>query len=86
MKTSMRYVWAIYFVGFDDTADTDESRVEPYVGKERIAVSIDPRQAWQQVNLAVLSRGGQVLTLVADNEAEAESIRSANEAEILRRR
>jgi hypothetical protein len=86
MKASSRYVWAIYFVGFDDTTDDPESRVEPHVGKERIQTPADPEQAWFEVGLSVLARGGQLLTLVADDEAHAEAIRQANEAEILRQR
>ena len=86
MNAKNRFVWAIYFVGFDDSTDDAESRVEPHVGKERIEVPADAEQAWYDVGLAVLARGGQLLTLVADDEAQAESIRQANEAEILRRR
>jgi hypothetical protein len=86
MNANKRYVWAIYFVGFDDTTDDAQSRVEPHVGKERIQVSGDPEEAWYEVGLSVLARGGQLLTLAADDEKHAEAIRQANEAEILRRR
>lgn len=86
MNANSRYVWAIYFVGFDDTNDDAESRVVPHVGKERLEMPEDPEQAWYEVGLSVLARGGHLLTLVADDEAHAEAIRQANEAEILRRR
>jgi hypothetical protein len=85
-KTNAQYVWAIYFVGFDDTNDDPESRVEPYVGKERVAASSDPNDAWEEVHMAVLMRGGSLLAVMPDDELQAESIRSASEAEILRKR
>lgn len=77
-------VWVVYFVGFDDTLDDELSRVVPYVGKERVRTHGDPQQAWRDVRLAVLARGGHLLTIIA-NEAEAEAFRLAAEAEILRR-
>ena len=30
-----RFVWVIYFVGFDDTDCPEDARVEPYVGRAR---------------------------------------------------
>jgi hypothetical protein len=84
--TTCRHIWVIYFVGFDDTTDTEESRVEPYVGKQRVKTSTDPQVAWHDVRLEVLARGGHLLTIVGDDENEAEAVRSAAEAEVMRRR
>jgi hypothetical protein len=81
-----KFLWVIYFVGFDDTTDTDDTRIEPQIYKERIETSPDAEQAWQDVSMAVLVRGGQLLTICADDEEQAESIRTATEIEILRRR
>ncbi|WP_428938583.1 hypothetical protein [Fontivita pretiosa] len=79
-----RSVWVVYFVGFDDTLDDENSRVVPYVGKERVRTTADPQQAWHDVRLAVLARGGHLLTIIG-SEAEAEAFRVAAEAEILRK-
>jgi hypothetical protein len=81
-----KFLWVIYFVGFDDTTDDEAAGIEPQIYKERIETSPDAEQAWQDVSLAVLVRGGQLLTICADDEEQAESIRAATEFEILRRR
>jgi hypothetical protein len=85
-KKNSQVVWVIYFVGFDDSMDDAESIVQPYVGKERIESSGTPEQIWEEANLAVLARGGQLLAFVTEDESQAEAMRQANEAEILRRR
>lgn len=83
---STQVVWVIYFVGFDDTTDDAESVVQPYVGKERIEMTGSPEDTWREANLAVLARGGTLLAFVTEDESQAEAMRQANEAEILRRR
>lgn len=87
MKTKSQVFWAVYFVGFDySESDDPESCVEPYVGKERIESNADPEDVWYDVNLAILARGGQLLTIVGDDEFHAEAIRLGKELEILRGR
>jgi hypothetical protein len=85
-KQNAQVVWVIYFVGFDDTNDDADSIVHPYVGKERIEMTGSPEEIWEEANLAVLARGGTLLAFVTEDEAQAEAMRQANEAEILRRR
>jgi len=80
-------VWAIFLVGFnDDPADSNDAKVEPYIGKECVPVTgARPEQAWYDVRLAVLARGGQLLTIAATaDEAEAEQIRQSAEFAILK--
>ena len=84
MKGKPQYVWAVYFVGFDDADVDPESFVEPYVGKERIKTTADATQAWMDASMAALLRGGELLAVVTDDEDQAESVRSRSEAEILR--
>ena len=82
-----KFVWAIYLVGFkDDPAESNEAKVEPYIGKECVPVSGGrPEQAWYDVRLAVLARGGHLLTIAAAaDEAEAEQIRQSAEFAILK--
>ena len=86
MNASNRHVWVIYFVGFDDTGSTEDDRVEPYVGRERIDASDDLEQVHADANLAALLRGGRVVAVVADDEPHAERTRAAIEMEILRYR
>ena len=91
MNANNRYVWAIYFVGFDAPDSTPESAnaddaVQPYVGRERIEVSDDPAQAREQLQLAAFLRGGQVLAAVADDQNRAEQTRMAIELQMLRYR
>ena len=81
-----KFLWIIYFVGFDDTTDDEASRIEPQIYKERVETPSDADEAWDEVCLSVLARGGQLLTICADDEEQAESIRLATESEILRRR
>jgi hypothetical protein len=81
-----RHVWVIYFVGFDDTDSTEEDRVEPYVGRERIEAGDDLDQVHDDAALTALVRGGRVVAVVADDEAHAERTRSAIEMEIIRYR
>jgi hypothetical protein len=85
-KQETQVIWVIYFVGFDDTTDDADSVVQPYVGKERIESTGSPEDIWQEANLAVLARGGILLAFVTESESQAEAMRQANEAEILRRR
>ena len=85
-KQKTQVVWVIYFVGFDDSTDDAESTVEPYVGKEKIESTGTPEEIWQEANLVVLARGGTLLAFVTEDETQAEAMRQANEAEILRRR
>src|SRR3954463_4640111 len=85
-----RYVWAIYFVGdFDDAGDQDarrSSHIEPFVGKERVQTTSDPEQAWRDVRLSVLARGGKLLTITGDDQRLAEEMRATAESEMLHRK
>jgi len=86
-NATQRFVWAVYFVGYDDAIDENaESHIDPYVGKERVATSSDPQKAAYDVNLAVMARGGELLAITIDDEAHAESVRLAGESQILRKR
>jgi hypothetical protein len=71
--------WLIFLVAFDDTLDTDENAVEPYIGKELLA---DRSEA----AAVALLRGGSVLTVLEATETEAEHARLSYEAEVLRKR
>jgi hypothetical protein len=81
-----RHVWVIYFVGFDDAAESADTRVEPYVGRERIQTADDAEQIHSAAEMAAVLRGGRVVAVVADDEAHAERTRLAIEMEILRYR
>lgn len=70
--------WIVYVVAFDDTSETPESRVEPFVGKEMID-SLDDAE------ITALVRGGVLAATLRGNEDEAERTRVAVEAEVLRR-
>jgi hypothetical protein len=72
-------VWVIYFVGFDETGQSEDQQVEPYVGRERIETT-------SEAECAALMRGGRVVAVVADDEAHAERTRAAIEMEIMRYR
>jgi hypothetical protein len=85
-KSETKHVWVIYFVGFEDTGDDEESTVEPYVGRERIETTEDADQMADDAALAALVRGGRVVALVGDDEADAERTRVAIELEIMRYR
>jgi hypothetical protein len=81
-----RHVWMIYFVGFDDTADEND-RVEPQVGRERIQLTSDePQQMQAELELAAFLRGGQIMSVVGDDETEAEHARVAIELQVMRHR
>ena len=84
--SSNRNVWVIYFVGFEDTTDSEESRVEPYVGRERIETTDDAAQMAEDAECAAVLRGGRVVAVVADDEDHAEQTRMAIEMEIMRYR
>ncbi|MGH7177273.1 MAG: hypothetical protein ACREJC_07830 [Tepidisphaeraceae bacterium] len=81
-----KQIWMIYFVGFDDSSDSEEGRVSPYVGKKCIDASVEPEQCLADIELAALLRGGQVLAVCDGNEQHAEHVRDAVEARVLRRR
>jgi hypothetical protein len=86
-RKTTAHLWVIYFVGFDDATDDAESRVQPYVGRERIETSVDDaEQMSSDAMLAALCRGGRVVAVVGDDEAHAERTRSAIEMEIIRYR
>ena len=79
-------VWVIYFVGFDETGQTDEQQVEPYVGRERVETTSEAEDIHADAECAALLRGGRVVAIVADDEAHAERTRAAIEMEIMRMR
>jgi hypothetical protein len=81
-----KHVWVIFFVGFDETGQTAEQQVEPYVGRERVATSADVEDIQADAECAALMRGGRVVAVVADDEAHAERTRAAIEMEIMRYR
>ena len=81
-----RHLWVIYFVGFDETESDEESRVESYVGRERIETDDEVEQIHADAELAALLRGGRVVAVVADDEPHAERTRAAIEMEIMRYR
>ena len=81
-----KFVWVIYFVGFDETGSTPEERVEPYVGRERIETASDSESIHADAECAALLRGGRVVAVVADDEPHAERTRAAIEMEIMRYR
>ena len=86
MHKNRRNVWVIYFVGFDDFDDVPEARIEPMCCKERIETTADSEQAWYDVRLGVLARGGELITILPDDEANAEAYRKATESEMLKKR
>jgi len=79
-------IWVIYFVGFEDSGDSEDSRVEPYVGRERIETTTDSQQMAADAECTALLRGGRVVAVVGDDEQHAEQTRTAIEMEIMRYR
>ena len=79
-------VWVIYFVGFDETGQSEDQQVEPYVGRERIETTSEAEEIESDAECAALMRGGRVVAVVADDEAHAERTRAAIEMEIMRYR
>jgi len=69
--------WVIYVVAFDDTSDSPDAVVEPYVGRELI-------ESAEDAPLAALLRGGQVVATLEADEQTAEFARASVEAEVLR--
>jgi hypothetical protein len=85
-SAASRFVWVIYFVGYDETGSSEDEVVEPYVGRERIETTEASDQVAEDAELAALLRGGRVVAVVADDEAHAERTRQAIEMEIMRYR
>lgn len=81
-----RHVWMVFFVGFDDSGTNQSGAVVPYVGRERVNVADDPEQMLADLELAAFLRGGQVMAVVADDEANAEHTRAAIELQVFRHR
>ena len=79
-------VWVIYFVGFDETGESEDQQVEPYVGRERVETSEEIEDIHADAECAALLRGGRVVAIVADDEPHAERTRAAIEMEIMRYR
>ena len=79
-------VWVIYFVGFDETGQSEDQQVEPYVGRERVETTGETEDIHADAECAALMRGGRVVAVVADDEAHAERTRAAIEMEIMRYR
>ena len=79
-------VWVIYFVGFDETGQSEDQQVEPYVGRERIETTSEAEEIEADAECAALMRGGRVVAVVADDESHAERTRAAIEMEIMRYR
>ena len=91
-RGNSRWVWTIYFVGFDETSDgsqdnPSDASVEPHVGYERIETTGDEAQQRADAELAALLRGGQLLLIVEhEDEQSVAAIATAIEKQILRLR
>ena len=84
--TTATNVWVVYFVGFEDQADT-ENTIEPRIGYEQLETTADADQQRRDAEMAAFLRGGQVLAVVdEEDENVVQSVAAALEKQILRMR
>jgi len=82
-KTSS--LWVVYVVAFDDSDDTEQSHIEPFVGKEPLEAKASDELTEQEARLISLVRGGQLVAIVEGDEAAAEHVRKTVEADVIRK-